>query len=419
MTTALRQALAELADEAPGVRVPEDLWRRGRRRRRSRRVAAVLACLIVSVTALWLPMPGATGEHVAGADDRILPSWVAQPYLWQRTFGEDPNGPAKLVFETGHSLDLESSLVVVGQDGSFRLIYEDPGDWLGTLSPDGRYLLGDNLVDLVTGRSRRLSPALSSNWPAVWSPDSRSAVAVVGRDDVVPTTGPNGERINDPIRLENIVIVSVPDGGVRVVHVAAAELFRAAFSPDGTRLAITVGSDTQTKELLILDVATGVVQRTVSLGERQQIAGSAAWTPDGRQVVLTVSEESAQQRYHLQQLDVATGTITDEAARGRPGQPKLIAWRQGAPIFSVTDDDSCAIVRLPEDPNPETLPLRAAAHGCPSYPRDALEQWTLDGPPLEPSPWQAQNWAYVAVGLVVLAGAAVFRKMRRSRGWNV
>src|SRR6185312_3413140 len=174
-----------------------------------------------------------------------------QPYLWQQTFSADPNGPAKLTFWTKHALDLDGSLVVVGRDDTFRLIYLDPGAGPGGLSPDGRYLLGDHLVDLSTGRSRRLAPAISSNWPVVWAPDSRSAVAVVSHDDVMWTTGSNGERINDPTRLDNIVIVSVPDGGVRVLHVGEAGAFRAAFSPDGTRLAVTVGQHASDRQLLI------------------------------------------------------------------------------------------------------------------------------------------------------------------------
>ncbi|MFC7245179.1 WD40 repeat domain-containing protein [Catellatospora aurea] len=429
MTTTLHRVLVDLAGEAPSVRMPEDLWRRGRRLRRRRRAAGILACLLVSMTAMWLPSPNATGSQFAGTDDRTLPAWAAQPYLWQQTFSEDPNGPAKLVFETGHSLDLDTSLVVVGRDDSFRLVYLDPGELMGSLSPDGRYLLGDNLVDLVTGQSRKLSPAVSSHWPAVWSPDSQNAVAVIGQDDVVPTIGPNGERINDSTRLDNIVIVSVPDGRLRVVHVAEADVFRAAFSPDGTRVAITVGRDAQNKELLILDVATGTVQRAVPLGERQQIAGSAAWSPDGNQLILTFIEgcltspscdgptpdRPARQRFHLQHLDVDTGTVTDEAVRGRLDRPNLIAWRQGAPVLSVTNDadNSCAIVRLPAGQSPETLPLRAAGYGCPSYPRNALEQWTLDGPQLTPSPWQAQNWAYVVLGLIALIGAALVVKLGR------
>lgn len=431
MTTTLHQTLIDLAGDAPNVRSPEDLWRRGRSIRRRRRAAGILAGLLMAVIAIWLPWPNPTSTQVAGSDARTLPAWVAQPYLWQQTFSADPNGPAKVVFETGHSLDLETSLVVVGQDDSFRLIYRDPGDWLGSLSPDGRYLLGDNLVDLTTGRSRRLHPAVSANWPVVWSPDSHSAVAVISQDDVVPTTGPNGERINDPTRLDNIVIVSVPDGSQRVVHVAEAGVFGATFSPDGTRLAITVGRDAQDRKLLILDVATGAVQRALPIGERQQIAGSAAWSPDGRHLILTFTEgcltstsceeptpdQSAPQRFHLQRLDVDTGTITDEAVRGRPGQPKLIAWRQGAPVLSVINDveNSCAIVRLPDGQSPETLPLRAAGYGCPSYPRNALEQWTLDGPRLTPSPWQAQKWAYVALGLLVLAATALVAKLGRRR----
>ncbi|GFJ96128.1 hypothetical protein [Phytohabitans rumicis] len=194
MTTRLSQALADAAELAVRVPVPDDLWRRGRRSRRRRRAAAALACLVLAAAVAWLPVRAGTAPEPVGAGPEVLPSAVADPHLWQQTFVGDPNGPAKLVFTTGHSLNLETAVVLIGTDDSYRLIYLPPGGEPGSLSPDGRWLLRHDLLDLATGETRGLERRLTGYLPAVWAADSRTALGVVGGDGGT-SYGPDGKEI--------------------------------------------------------------------------------------------------------------------------------------------------------------------------------------------------------------------------------
>ncbi|NUT34731.1 MAG: hypothetical protein HOV79_16855 [Hamadaea sp.] len=428
MTAMLRRTLADVADQAPGVRVPPNLWHRGRRLRRRRRTTALLACLLLIAAVVWSPLQGVGEPQFAGKDNPWLPSEVDEPYLWQRTLDEDPNGPAKVVFSTQRSLTFETAVVVIGRDDSYRVLYLNPGEEAGSLSPDGRYLLGSTLLDLATGERRSLGMSLSPMWAPVWDPSSRMAAAVVDRDDAVISYGPNGEQLNDPSHPDGIVLVSAADGTVRTLHDTDVYDFRAAFSPNGSLLAVTVGKTANQQELLVLDVKTGMTVQRLPLGAWRRLAGSAAWTPDGSQLILAYGESCTWsstcnpddgQRYHLQYVDVWTGKATHETARGRRGWPELIAWRDGAPVLTVTThDDVCTVQQIRADGEAVVLPLRVRGYRCGTYPRDALELWALDGPGLSPSVWDAQWWAYactLVTALVVAALVTFAVRLRRGR----
>jgi hypothetical protein len=415
--------------------VPEDLWRRGRHSPRRRRITAVLACLLLAAGLVWPPAPGWATTEFASAGPDVLPAAVAGPYLWQQTFDAAPNGPVKLVFGTGHSLNLETALVLVGQDDSYRLIYLNPGDEAGTLSPDGRLLLRSNLLDLATGRVRTLSRPVSSFWPSVWAPDSRTALGVIEHDDGVISYGPNNEQLNDPQHADEIVLVDVASATVRTLHTADTSSWQAAFSPDGGRIAMNVGKSAQDQRLLILDVQTGAVLHSVPLTDRQQLAGPAAWTPDGSQVLLAHGDGCAWsaycganpdqpdiQRWHLQHVDATTGQITDDPARELRGWPSLVAWRDGDPVLQISAGYrlACETSALTAS-GLRALPLSVAGHGCGDYARDLLERGGLGGRALAPSPWQAQGWAYALLTVTTLltvtglVGVWIVRRRRGSR----
>ncbi|NUO59494.1 MAG: hypothetical protein HOV78_22770 [Hamadaea sp.] len=424
MTTRLAQALHDAAETAPGVRLPDDLWRRGRRTRRRRRITAGALCLLIIAGLAWFPVRGRTETGFAGGGPDVLPKSVAEPYLWQQTFDAAPNGPVKLAFTTGHSLNFETAVVLVGRDDSYRLIYLNPGQDMGSLSPDGRYLLRQNLLDLTTGQVRMLSqPIWAMNLTPVWAPDSRTAVAVIDRDDGVLTYGPNNEQLNDPSHPDDVVLVDVTTGKLRTLLTADTDdAWGASFSPDGRRIAMVLGKEGKDYRFVVVDVATGAVQEELPLSDRQRLAGPAAFSPDGASVLLAYGERCGwwlycgDQTFHLQRLDLASRRITDESA-WFTGWPDVVAWRDGSPILQTSDDadSTCRSIILTPG-RARQLPITVGRHGCGTWARDLLEHGRLDGPAIGPSPWAAQWWAYllVAVPAFVLA-AVLYRRFRRRR----
>jgi hypothetical protein len=343
-----------------------------------------------------------------------IPREVAEPHLWQQTYGASPNGPVLMVFPTGHSLNMETATVLIGQDGSYRVMYMAPGEEFGSLSPDGKYVLRQGLLDLATGRTRYMTPAYAQ-W--TWSADGGSAVAAIDRNGP-ETYYPDGTS-DDGIRPDDVTVLDVATGRTHTVYHGDADELRAAFSPDGKQIAITVGRELKPQRLLLLDAADGKVSREIALNDRQRLAGPAAWSPDGRTVLLTYGElctntdfTCAEQRFHLQRVDVATGTVTDEAQRARAGTADIVAWRDGQPIATWSTSLDCDIVQL-TDRGKTTL-----HDDCPTIPRDLMERAAWDGPPLTAPVWQAQWWFFAGIGLfsaVVIALAVRLRTGRTRR----
>ncbi|MBB5867734.1 hypothetical protein F4553_001113 [Allocatelliglobosispora scoriae] len=396
MTGRLGDVFAEIGAAAPGVRISDDLWRRGRRRRR-RRIGAAAASLILLAALVWLPFQRREPHQPAGDGKPVLPTAVANPHLWQTRFADSANGPAKLVFFSDNSLNLEPVAVVVGRDDSYRLIYKNPGEELGYLSPDGRYLLRRSLLDLSTGQTRELSrPLPFGRW--VWSADNRFALVVYDNDDDVISYGPNNEQINNPAKPDDIGLLDVATGEVRILRTEDADQWRGSISPDGTRVAVTVGRETGPQRILILNTATGAIERALQLTDQQMLAGDAAWSPDGKSLVLLRIEqgclwwlcgegEAAAVRWHLQFFDPATGAVTDERTTGRTGLPEeLLGWRDGAPVLVINtpEVEDCRIVEV-AGAELRRLPLDTDGRGCPIIPRDLLEHAALGGPAIKPS----------------------------------
>ncbi|WP_027342268.1 TolB family protein [Hamadaea tsunoensis] len=414
MTERLSAALTEIADETPGVRLPDDLWEQGRRRRRTRwwqRLAAALAALL---TALFV-LPGLGAPQFADTGVR-LPSSVAEPYLWQRTVDGAPDRPVLIWFPTQHSLNFETAQVYVGRDGSYRIDYMFSGEDPGSLSPDGRYFLGPALTDLTSGRQVALPTPHSVLWS--WSDDSRHAVAVIDHDEGVIAYNAANEQINDPERPAEIVVADVPSGKVRSIGLVDAE-FRsvAALSPDGTRVALVEGRYDKPQTLTVRDTATGAVLRAFTITAAQRLGGPAAWTPDGSRILLAAAERCdwlrmCDQPWHLQYADPATGRITDEPARGRSGDPTVVGWRDGRPVAALSGT-RCVLTSL--DPTgehalPVAIPVR---YGCPEIPRALLAEAEFGGPPVSPSFWAAQWWFYPLLAGAAAIGLLVIRRIAR------
>ncbi|WP_238007811.1 hypothetical protein KZZ52_50065 [Dactylosporangium sp. AC04546] len=331
MTVPLRDTLHELGEQMPPARLPEDLWRRGRRQRhRGKIIAAVIAALLCATAAV---VPGLHVEPQPASDGPAIPRSVELPYFWQATVDMAPPGPATVLFGgdswglTGDPFEEEGGkLAVVGRNGAYRMLrYPDDKLRAGQdvrLSPDGNLVAQSMLTggpagwlvvtDLRTGRSRGYGdgPPACCFEVAAWRPDSGAVLVLHRTDGAVP---PGARYVL--VDLASGAQVPVDDIFVRD---PVASAWVAAFAPDGHGFVTTRPSAGGT-ELRGYDAA-GRRLWTRDLGDRRRLAGAGAYTPDGSAVaLLTIDgcpeacdhDQLAARRWQVSYVDAATGADRD------------------------------------------------------------------------------------------------------------
>ncbi|WP_334552908.1 TolB family protein [Micromonospora sp. CPCC 205714] len=240
---------------------------------------------------LLLPALPDAGPAPGTANRPVVPSRVYPPMTGEATVLEDPPGPAALVVAGDQELrgsDIwgwEGRSLVVGRDGSYRLARTVGETTAGTedllLSPDGRRLaaqpwlegsrwpddpIGQTaILDLNTGQARQYAGGL----PVVWAPDGRRLLVMAQSID-----GRLGRlSLLDPATAALHQLPQIT-GTFRPGNLAA-------FSPDGSRLAVAT-----THALHIIDLASGTTRTLGALTWRDRLAGPGAWLPDGDRIAI-------------------------------------------------------------------------------------------------------------------------------------
>ncbi len=361
MTEKLSAVLASLAAQARPASVDPQTWRKGRRRHRLR-VAGAVAAVVLAVAALPMLLSTATDRALppAGGADPVVPSRVYPPWTGQATMTESPGGPAAILVAGDQELrgsDIwgwEGRSLVVGRNGSYRLARTvgesaaGPGGLL--LSPDGRYLAsmpwvegsrwpesGEQqtaIVDLTTGTARQLSGGM----PVAWAPDGRTILVESGQDGV-------------PFAVGTLRLLDVASGQTRTLPAVNGTRHLgnfAAFSPDGSRLAVAT-----TSALHLYDLRGGTVRQLTSVNESFRLAGQGAWLPDGKTLAHYVVRscnggeacdegQLARREFQIGYLDTETGLATQGPKLAAPIglSARLLGWQ--------SDGDAVVAVHSPE-----------------------------------------------------------------------
>ncbi|MFC0504055.1 TolB family protein [Micromonospora costi] len=405
-----------------------------------RRLPAVLPLAAAALVILAALAPGWLAARRDTPPAEVVPSRVRDPWLWQATVGQHPVGPASVLFFTDHTRYFESTGVVVGRDGGYRLLPINMAEPHGLLSPDGRWYLRPgtgSLVDLRAGEERTTHrPGLQ---PMAWSPDGRRVVASQSNDDAVITYGPDNQPVNDPSKPDDLLTVDPWSGAERVVPVGTfASHSAAAWSPDGSLLAVAGPADPAAEvaaqeRLVVADPAGGGVRWQVELGERRQLAGRAAWHPDGRRIALLAYDgcvvtrcadtaELLRRSWRIEFLDAATGRQIGEPIPVPGSAVELVAWRDGDPVVERQTPEADhrrrqTVLAAVSAAREQVLLTAPEGVSDLEVPGDLLARAAFGGPQTRPSPFAAPAWLYAAIAVpLLLAALALIRRRRRRAG---
>ncbi|GAA2607984.1 hypothetical protein GCM10010399_43550 [Dactylosporangium fulvum] len=423
MTTTLRTALADLAEQSRLPGDPGNLWRRGRRLRRRRRLTTAAAGAVLMALAVLVALPpvwpGAPGPaQVAAGGAAVLPSRFGAARPWQELAERSPNGPAMLVFTnvpSRLSLLPGGPVTVIGQDGSYRAMATSPVP-PQRLSPDGKLLARwDGIVDLTSGRRVPISGYGEAAAQVLdWSPGGTEVL--MGVED-------------------RIVVVDAATGRVRTVLTVATDQAVddsfGVFSPDGSRIALVLGAQTEPRRVTVVDTAGGTVRAELQLTGRQRLAG---WDADGVNLVLVAAEvcdwtlcarnapdiEHARaalerQRWHLQFADPATGSVVDEPRTGRTGWPnRLVGWHGQDAVWIVGDypADHVSIEAVRPGEPARVLAVSDDPVADLDVARDLVSQGRFGGPAIDAPLWPPRAEARRALGVGAIALIALLLFVR-------
>ncbi|GAA3740844.1 hypothetical protein GCM10022225_25220 [Plantactinospora mayteni] len=327
MTDRLRRALADAGAAAPMVDLYEQALADGRRLRRRRNGRAALGATIAVLLAV--AMPGALlgagsepGEFPAAGGIPSLPDRISTSWPWTATVEQAPAGPAALLInqELGMPSSVtfpEDTIAAVGATANTYRTLDSGGRMRlgadGLLSPDGNRLVeGAAMHDLVTGRSYAL-PGVNATTqfvPLAWAPDS-GTLAVIRE---------TGQRWKDWLVPEaaTVGLLDLASGDYRPLLDVTAQLdaylgtpaHMAAFTPDGSRLAVQFG------DKITVFTRDATTWSSFVLSHDSQLAGKGAFTPDGRWIAVVsraacCSDQPGQGRFpsqwRIRLLDPATG----------------------------------------------------------------------------------------------------------------
>jgi hypothetical protein len=271
--------------EALGRATAPDLWReiKGREPRSpvepgptlTRRVGVILLAFAIAGSAFAL-----VSEQWGNDQEPAAPSLLSNGYLYYRVGGGDGGSWWQALAPDG------SGGVVFPPDAPIN--YSDIA-W----RPDGRrfafvnYLLGSYGIETAAPDGRdvqRLTDGVNDLWPS-WSPDGSKIVFASTRDDPAQNQCTPGDTGSMALLCPTDLYVMDADGR-NVTRLTATERPESTpvWSPDGSTIAFTAGTDDGSGTAVFVMNADGTNVRQVSSGGRDF---GPSWSPDGSQLAFT------------------------------------------------------------------------------------------------------------------------------------
>lgn len=312
----------------------------------SRRLPALVGFLVLlvglAVVLAVAALPGRRGVPATTSVPRELPGYS---HLTADVVGH-PLGRAVALYRQGFGVEFADTpqALALGSDGRTvrrvdLAVQRGRGDGGGdpgpvSLSPDGtRIAIGDRetsgrtdlaLVDVRTGATRTLVlPASAGSVPVGWSRDGRELVYV----------GASVTSSFDRVALGPLFVLDVGTGTSDLV---AEDVSVAAFSPDGTRIAVQGAGGSPVR---VLD-RSGAVLEQLDVPAGAALAGGDAWSPGSS--LLAVVDERDERIGFLPTGSGPTAGVPDAV----PGTGPVLGWLSDTEVLVHAPADASGDYRI-------------------------------------------------------------------------
>lgn len=359
-------------------------------RRRNRFVGTVgflsftLVCtqVFTLISALAAPTPGSLLETGAAA---VANGWTPDLSMKVRGVGGvrvSPDG-RRAVFTVNEAVmtadksEYNTQIWAANTDGSdaYQMTFGDKSSAAPDWSPDGKWIAftsprsGKNNLYLLRaggGEAEMITDVKSGVGGFAWAPDSQAIAFSMtepqtGDEEKLNKGKDDWRWIDENVKMSQIHLVPVTksaDGKreTRQLTKGAFTVTSFNWSPDGKSIVFghqrtPVANDWPSSDVSLVDVASGAIKplAATTASESQPL-----FSPDGRQVALTVSDSpptwATQTRIHLVP---ASGGTTKPLSATYDEQPNLIGWSADGKrlFFSETQGTTTALAAINVETN--------------------------------------------------------------------